>query len=203
VNVLDAGIEGVRSITQPCQLVILVPVAAAVVAGRASWRVVVAAVSGIAVGGWLFITRAIVVGDAAIRWSSLIVICAFGVLLWRRARTPGDLRAAPAVEAVLAAAVGLVTTTWWRPCVGEQLGELLTRGPNEPWATLPASVAFMVGMSTPILAIGLIRAAWQPTPRVAMTLGFVAAGAGLLLGLSVVSGQHGEVVATLFEWSQP
>lgn len=199
-------VEGARSIVQPCQLVILAPVVAAVVAGRARWQVVVAAMAGVILGGWFFIARWAVLDETAIRWSSLLVIAAAAALAMRRAGVIGGSGDSPTghwIDASAAGMIALVVTTWWRPCVGEELGELLTRGPDEPWRALPGSWAYMLGVSLPILAIGLIAAAWNPGASAARRAGWAGAAVCATLAGTVVIGQHGEIVATLFEWSQP
>jgi hypothetical protein len=49
--VIDAFVEGVRSIDQVCNVVILAPLALTIVAANGRWQSVVWAVAGVLVGG--------------------------------------------------------------------------------------------------------------------------------------------------------
>lgn len=211
---LDAFVEGVRSITQACQLVVLVPVAALVLAGRARAAVVGAAVGGVVLGGWLFVTRSLVLDDTAIRWSGLLVVAlvvAVGLPALAETSTvagrwlpSGALRPLrhPALAPAAVALVAVVATTWWRPCVGEQLGRILTSAPDEPVAQAPATFGFMLGMALPLVAVGLLVAAIRPPARPLAIGSLAAGGVTIVLAASVVAGQQGEIVAQLLEWSQ-
>lgn len=211
---IDAFAEGVRSITQVCHLVILVPVAAMMLAARARWQVTVGAVAGIAIGGWLFATRWLVLDQTQIRWSGLLVgALAVAVVLpalprwFDGAGALGDHVAVrtfgqPWVAASSTALVAVIVTAWWRPCVGEQLGRILTRAPDEPFAQLPATVGFMLGIGVPLVAIGLLVRAVEPGRRALDFTGYAAAGLGVLSAVAVLAGQQSEIVARLFEWSQ-
>ncbi len=207
---IDAFVEGARSIVQACHLVILAPVMLAVLAGRGRWQVVAGGVAGIALGGWLFATRWLVLDETAIRWSALVVIASLlGIGLGDRAlrlrRGPAEADASwfPWLQAALAAISAVVATSWWRPCVGEELGEILTQAPGAPWAQLLPTVGFMLGISIPVVLVGLAMAAWHPSPVAAQRVTLGATGVGLVLGATVLAGRHGEIVARLFEWSEP
>ncbi|MEL6891550.1 MAG: hypothetical protein AAFP84_08145 [Actinomycetota bacterium] len=248
---IDAFVEGARSIVQACHLVILFPVAATVLAARARLPVVAWSLAGIVLGGWVFATRWLVLDDTQIRWSSLVVVAgllAIAVqqrLIGRRrnaSSTPprdessvssGD-RASTSTDdsastgsdsveppddgavtqrftesdwvtlpAVVAGGVAFIATTWWRPCVGEHFGDILTRAPNDPWGQLAPSVGFMAGVSLPILLLGLLIGGLDPGTLVRRRLAIASAGVGVILAVSVLAGQHGEIVAKLFEWSEP
>ncbi len=209
--VIDAFVEGVRSIVQACHLVILAPVAMMIVAAKGRWQVVVGSVAGIVVGGWIFVTRWLIFTDLQLRLSAIVVIAAlvavsFPSLLqtrptnrFERARSALD---APWSSAVIAGAVAIIVALWWRPCVGEQLGDILTLAPSEPWSQIFPAIGFMLGISIPLVLIGLGYAVWQPERSTAAKSSLVAGSLGMVLAGSVVIGQHGEIVAQLFEWSQ-
>lgn len=204
---IDAFVEGVRSIVQVCHLVILVPVAMVVLAGRARWPVLGGAIAGVVIGGWIFMTRWLVLSDGQVRISGLFVIGALlvvgiPVVVDKVLRGWSESTSAEWTAVGLAAGIASVVTLWWRPCVGEELGEILTRAPDEPLGQLLPTIGFMLGLSIPLLAIGLAYVAWSPDVTAARRVGHVAAGIGMLLAASVVLGQHGEIVARLFEWSQ-
>ncbi|MEM1335263.1 MAG: hypothetical protein AAGG08_17575 [Actinomycetota bacterium] len=227
---IDAFVEGARSIVQACHLVILAPVMMAVLAARASWTVVAGAVVGVCLGGWLFATRWLLLDDDQIRWSSLAVIGMIALSAWASLRateladepsstndrapdstndrapestTAGAVDVIRRMSPVTAGAVGVVVTAWWRPCVGSELGDILTRAPGAPWGQLLPTIGFMLGISLPIVAVGLAVAAWQPAAGAARRLAGFAGALGVVLAASVLAGQHGEIVARLFAWSEP
>lgn len=206
---IDAFVEGARSIVQACHLVILVPVAMLVLAARGRWQATVGAVAGIVLGGWVFATRWLVLDDAQIRWSSLLVLLIAGGLgasfVVERRSPDFDPNTRPVVWGS-AAAVGVgafIATTWWRPCVGSELGDILTNAPDQPWGQLLPAVGFMLGVSLPIVLLGLGLAAWQPGESATRRFAGAGTACGVVLAASVLAGQHGEIVATLFDWSQP
>lgn len=207
---IDAFVEGVRSLGQACQLVILAPAAMLVIATRGRWEAVTGAVAGVVLGGWAFAARWIVPSDVQLRFSALVVGLLVVGAAFGRADVAGSSRTAhlrrwlgrASTMAVSAVVTGVLVTQWWRPCVGEELGEILTLTPDDPLGQLPAVVGFMTAVALPLVVIGLLFAAWRPEPRVGAAVGYAGAGVGLVLAASVVVGQHGEIVAKLFEWSQ-
>jgi cytochrome c-type biogenesis protein len=199
---IDAFVEGVRSIVQACQLVILAPVAFTIVAARSRREAVAGAVTGAVLGGWIFATGWITLSDVALRVSALFLIVAIVVLGAPRLFRRGEIVRSPVAIGALTGGVAVLVTQWWRPCIGEELGSILTDAPDRPWAQLPPTIGFMLGLSLPLIAIGLLYAAWPPPPPIAIRLGWIASGLTVVLGLSVIAGQHGEIVSRLFEWSR-
>lgn len=204
---IDAFVEGARSIVQVCHLVILAPVGMIVVAGKGRWATVGGALLGVVLGGWVFVTRWVVLSDGQLRASGMFVALAtvlVGVpLVIGRVRDGWDGSSSSAWTAAgLAAAVAVVVTLWWRPCVGEELGDILTSAPGEPVGQLLPTIGFMLGIAIPILGIGLLYTAVRPSSTSTTRLAYGATAVGVVLALSVVAGQHGEIVARLFEWSQ-
>lgn len=208
---IDAFVEGVRSIVQACHLVIIAPVAMVIIAARGRWQAVAGAVAGVVIGGYVFVMRWLILTDAQLRLSALAVIAVLVVLLLPtlfRGDQPvwlkrlGAVVESPWAAAIMAMMVGIVVTLWWRPCVGEALGDILTLAPNEPWGQLLPTIGFMLGIAIPLVVIGLVYAAAQPSNEIVSRLSIAAAGLGVLLAGSVVIGQHGEIVSRLFEWSQ-
>lgn len=211
MNMIDAFVEGVRSIVQACHLVIIAPVALVIVAARGRWQAVIGAVAGAVIGGYIFVMRWLILTDLQLRLSALAVIVVLVALslptLFRGDRPIWFGRFSAFVEAPWAASfmtmmVGIVVTLWWRPCVGEAFGDILTRAPDEPWGQLLPTIGFMLGIAIPFVVIGLVFAAAQPRDEIVSKLSVAAVGLGVLLAGSVVVGQHGEIVSRLFEWSQ-
>lgn len=205
---LEPFAEGVRSIEQVCHLVVLAPVAVAMAAARAHVAAIAGAIFGVVVGGWIFVANWFGVNDLQLRLSAIAVIIAIIALAVPAVvgdQTPPRVHGVldtSAARAGLTAGVGIVVTQWWRPCVGEELGSILTQAPGSPIGQLPATISFMLGISTPLLVIGLIVAVVRPNDRAARRASLVAAALGFVLAGSVVAGQHGEIVARLFQWSQ-
>ncbi|WP_040494682.1 hypothetical protein [Ilumatobacter nonamiensis] len=209
---IDAFVEGVRSITQVCHLVILAPVGLMVVAARGRWTAVAGAIAGVVLGGWIFAANWFgPITDSELRVSAVFVIVdgvVLGVprLLGRnrstwRGRIGSTLQSGGGTASVCGL-VGVVVVQWWRPCVGTELGSILTAAPGDPWGELLPTMGFMLGISTPLMVLGSIYAVWSPSTPVARRLGWVGAAGVCVLAVSVVAGQHGEIVSRLFEWSQ-
>lgn len=204
--------EGVRSIVQVCHLVILLPVALTVVAARGRWPAVVGAIAGVLLGGWFFATNRFgSIDDTGLRVTATLVIVAVVLLgfpgLIGRDRPPtlnvlGDWVRSDVAAFSMPALVAVMVTQWWRPCVGVELGSILTNGPGDPWGQLLPSWGFMLGLSTPLLLLGFAYGAARPRPEVATKLAWGGSGSTVLLAVSVLAGQHGEIVSHLFRWSQ-
>ena len=199
---IDAFVEGVRSIVQVCHLVILAPVALTIVAARGRWESVVGAVGGVVVGGWIFATGWMTLSEPLLRASAVLLIAAGVVLGAPRLVGRNEIVQSPAAIGAISGGVAALVTQWWRPCVGEELGSILTNAPDQPWSQFLPATGFMVGISLPLVAIGLLYAAWPPGPVGARRLGWVGCGLTVALGVSVIAGQHGEIVSRLFQWSQ-
>lgn len=199
---IDAFAEGVRSIVQVCHLVILAPVALTVVAARSRWESVAGAVTGVVFGGWIFATGWITFSDTTLRVSAVVLIVSVVVLGAPRLFGRDEVVRSPAAIGAITGGVALVVTQWWRPCVGEQLGSILTHAPARPVSQLLPTIGFMLGISVPLVAIGLLHAAWPPAPPTAARLGSVGCGLAVVLGASVLAGRHGEIVSRLFAWSR-
>ncbi len=209
---IDAFVEGVRSIVQVCHLVIIAPVALTIVAARGRWQAVAGAVFGVVLGGWFFTTNQFGnITDTQLRITATLLIVAVVVLgfpsLFRRDRPEwmssiGDAIQSPVSTFGIAALVATMVTQWWRPCVGVELGSILTDAPGDPWGQFLPSAGFMLGIATPLVLLGLVYAAAKPKVEVSKKLAWVGSGLTILLGASVIAGQHGEIVSRLFQWSQ-
>lgn len=209
---IDAFVEGVRSIVQVCHLVILAPVALTIVAARGRWQAVAGAVFGLVLGGWFFVTNRFGnITDTQLRITATVLIVAIVLLafpvLFRRdhpswLRDAGDKIQSSAGTFGISALVATMVTQWWRPCVGVELGSILTNGPRDPWGQLLPSTGFMLGIATPLILLGLVYAAAKPGVELSTKLAWIGSGLTIVLAVSVIAGQHGEIVSRLFQWSQ-
>lgn len=169
---IDAFVEGVRSIVQICHLVILAPVALTIVAARGRWQAAVGAVVGVLLGGWIFAAGWLTMSDLALRVSAVLLIAAVAALGAPRLFGRDEIVRSRTAVGAITAGVAVLVTQWWRPCVGEELGSILTTAPDRPWSQLLPTIGFMLGISMPLVAIGLLYAAWPPEPTVAIRLGW-------------------------------
>lgn len=209
---IDAFVEGVRSIVLVCHLVILAPVGLTIVAARGRWPAVVGAVFGVVLGGWFFVTNRFgSISDMQLRITATLLIVVAVLLgfpmLLRRDRPPwlSDLGAkiqSPLATFGITAFAATMVTQWWRPCVGVELGSILTSGPRDPWGQLLPSTAFMLGIAMPLVLLGLTYAVARPGPESSTKLSWVGSALTIVLAASVIAGQHGEIVSRLFQWSQ-
>ena len=79
--VIGAFAEAVRSTTQPCTFLLVVPSMVAVVATRARWRSLAAVLSAAIVGGWWFAANRFVVSGVWLRFSAIVVVAVLVVVV--------------------------------------------------------------------------------------------------------------------------
>ena len=176
--------EGITQSLLPCSWILLVP---AVALGWATRRVAIlgtfagAAVltAWIAVAGWIVPPL----------WLAGVTLLVGGVLWWRLGPGYGA-----------AAMIGVGSAWAWRPCVGPELGEVLTTAQYDPPAALGGLAMFLVGVVAVGLGIGLAggvlldRFEKSPSAKV----GAAVIGA---LGLTMVVGLYPKIASTLAQWS--
>lgn len=197
---LDAFAEGVGSIGQPCSLVVIVPPVGAVLLGRGRWPVVVGAFAGGVVGGWLFAGRRLVLDDVGFRVSAVLVLAAIAVIgLGRRA--PWPILTTPVVHAGAAGVVAATALLWWRPCVGDRLGRILTAFPDDPWRQALPMAAFVTGLLVPMAVAAVVVGLLADRPRLLTVAGLTGAACVVVLGMAVLGGAHETVVSRLVEWT--
>jgi cytochrome c biogenesis protein CcdA len=199
--VLPAFFEAIRATTQPCTLLLLLaPVVMAIVT-RGRWSAFVATCVGAVLGGWLFIANVVALDGWLLQVSGALVVAALGVAI--AAPSVARLRWADNYE-VQAAAAGLVTftaTLWWRPCIGEELGAILTGARRGVLGELPGITAYMIGAMMPVLAVGLAVRAIDPSVAAERRFGWLAGGIGMVAAAAVAIGRHDELVTTLTRWT--
>lgn len=200
--IISAFAEAVRATTQPCTLLLIAPPTLAVIVTRGRWPPLVATLVGALLGGWLFIANTVALSDAQLRWSGALVAGALALL--GAARFVPEVRRVfgRRVEAAIAGCVGFVATLWWRPCVGTQLGIILTDARRDGVVgELPAMTAYMLGAMVPVVVVALAIRAIDPPPRSSRRLVGGAALGALLLGGALALGRHDDLVTTLTRWT--
>lgn len=156
---------------------------------------------GAVLGGWLFIANVVGLSDRQLQLSGGIVAVAIGAVLL--APRVSWLRFAddPPGQAAIAGVVSFISTLWWRPCIGAELGSILTAARRGVAGQLPGITAYMLGAMLPVLAVVLVIRALEPSARTARRAAWVAAGVGLVVAGALSIGRHDELVTTLTRWT--
>jgi cytochrome c biogenesis protein CcdA len=199
---IPAFAEAVRATTQPCTLLLIAPPMLAVIVTRGRWAPLVAVLVGAVAGGWLFIANVVALSETQLRVSGVVVSTAL-IVLAMAASVPAlrwvrDIR----VQSTISGGVAFLATLWWRPCVGSELGAILTDARNVGVAgQLPAMAAYMLGAMVPVVIVALVIRAIDPSPNTTKWIAGGAAGVGLVIGGALALGRHSELVTTLTGWT--
>lgn len=193
---IAAFVEAVTDLALPCSLTLLVPGVAASLSTRSHPLAVALSTYGaVTVVGWLRLTEQIParLGTWVALAVGVLVLISFGSLFGSSTRL-GQRVTAGAVIGVAAASI-------WTPCVGEELGTILNRGPDDPLGVLLPFAAFVAGISLVSIAVALARVVFQPPERLSSILSVVATSVGAAFALLLASGLYTDVVAQLVFWS--
>jgi hypothetical protein len=198
---LAAFAEAIRATTQPCTLLLLLPALVTTVITRGRWLPFVATCIGAVLGGWLFIANVVALSDVQLQLSGLLVAGATVVVV--AAPTVPSLRwaATPVAHTATAGVIMFVATLWWRPCIGAELGSILTGARRGVWGQLPGMAAYMLGALVPVLAVVLGMRAIDASPVSVRRAGWVAGGVGLVVAGALAVGRHDALVTTLTRWT--
>lgn len=194
-------VEAIRATPQPCTFLLVVPISIAVIVTRARWQAFAAVCGSAVVGGWLLAANWFLLDGVFLRVSGVVVIVALAVVAVPAVRARVEITARADVQVAISAAVALIATQWWRPCVGDELGTILTGAQFDLAGQLFPMSAYMLGAMVPV---GLIVLAWRvltPSDRVIRPLVYGASAAGFVIAASIVAGQHDDVVVTLTRWT--
>jgi cytochrome c biogenesis protein CcdA len=97
--------------------------------------------------------------------------------------------------------VTFVATQWWRPCIGSELGSILTASRDGFAGQLPGMAAYMLGAMIPVLVTVLIIRAIDPSSARALVAGRIAAVVGVIVAGALAIGRHDELVTALTRWT--
>jgi cytochrome c biogenesis protein CcdA len=199
---IQAFAEAIRATIQPCTLLLLLPPLVMAMVTRGRWLPFAATCVGSVAGGWLFLANIVGLSDHQLQLTGLGVAVVVGVLI-AGAHISG-LTWAHTLPAQTAAAglVAFVSTLWWRPCVGTELGVILSGSRNGLVPQLPGMAAYMLGAMIPVLAVTLIFRAVDPSPAVADRTAGVAGAGGLVIAVAMALGRHDQLVETLTRWTR-
>lgn len=198
---LPAFFEAIRATTQPCTLLLLTPPIVIAIITRGRWTAFATICIGGVLGGWLFIANVVALDGWQFQLSGALAVAAIGLVLTAPSVPQLHLAATPGAEAAIAGIVAFVATLWWRPCIGEELGVILTGARSGVGGELPGITAYMLGAMLPVLAVVLLVRAIDPSPVAARRAGRVAGATGLVVAGAVAVGRHDELVTTLTRWT--
>jgi cytochrome c biogenesis protein CcdA len=180
-------IEGVGEMVLPCSFGLVVPgLLALLLAKRSALAAVVTLAVVAALTAWA--RAAGFVDDVPI--ALLVVLVPVAVLVLRRDR--------PASEAVGGGLLGVVAGATWMPCVGEQLGVILTTAPREPLAQLVPLTVYVVGVLAVVIALALLPVLAAPVDRHRGHRAVVGVGVALaaVVTVALAAGRYTDVLAT-------
>jgi hypothetical protein len=193
--------EAIRATTQPCTLLLLLPAIVMAIVTRGRWSAFAAICVGAVLGGWLFIANVIALDGWQLQLSGALVVAMIALALAAPSVPQLDWTATPGVQAAAAGGVSFVATLWWRPCIGEELGAILTSARAGVAGELPGITAYMIGTMVPVLAVVLVVRAFDPSPTATRRIGWSAGVAGLVAAVAVTLGRHDELVTALTRWT--
>lgn len=197
-------VEAVRASSQPCTVLLVLPSLTAVLAVRARWSALFAALVAAVVGGWLVAANWYVLDGWTLRLSASVVVVALGLVVAGARREAWHALRGRSVAAAIGGGSTLVATMWWRPCVGDELGSILTaaqHGGADLVGQLVPMLSYMVGAMVPVIAAALVVRLVEPGPTASSSIAVVAGLVGAALAASLVLGHHDDVVVTLTRWT--
>jgi cytochrome c-type biogenesis protein len=198
---IPAFFEAIRATTQPCTLLLVLPALLMAVITRGRWMPFAAICLGAVLGGWLFVANVVSLSDLQLQLSGVLVAMAIAVIVAAPSTTSSRWAQTLPARAAVAGGVSFIAALWWRPCIGEELGSILTASRNGVAAQLPGITAYMLGAMLPVLIVVLIMRIVDPSPKVAQRAALLAGGASLVVAGSLAIGRHDELVTTLTRWT--
>ena len=200
---LPAFAEAVRATTQPCTLLLVALPTFAVLATRGRWMPLAGALVGAVLGGWLFMANVVALTDTQLRVCGLIAAGTIVALIVAPYDVSLQWGADRRVQTGVAGGLALLGTLRSRPCVGEELGAILTGAANDGLVgELLGMTAYMIGAMVPVGLVALVVRAIDPSERQTVWLASITTGSAVMLGTALAFGHYDDLVATLTEWSQ-
>lgn len=198
---LPAFFEAIRATVQPCTLLLLLPPIAMAIVTQGRWTAFAATCVGAVLGGWLFIANVVALDGRQLQLSGALIVAAIGALVIAPSIPQLRWAATTSAQAAIAGAVTFVATLWWRPCIGEELGAILTGARSGVVGELPGITAYMLGAMMPVLGVVLVVRVIDPSPVAARRAGWAARSVGLVVAAAVAVGRHDELVTMLTRWT--
>ena len=157
----------------------------------------------LSVSVWLFMANVVALSDTQIRITGLLAaVAVVGLIVAPYVQSlhwAADVRLQTGTAGVL----GFLGTLWWRPCVGEELGAILTGASRGGLAGQVLGMsAYILGAMVPVVIVGLFVRAIGPSERQNVWLASATTGLAVMLGTALAFGQYDQLVETLTRWSQ-
>lgn len=194
---IPALLEGVDSLRLPCSWVLLIPAAAITLFGRRRPVLVVSVFVTVAIiigwlrfSGWWFATPH---GTGQVLLG--LGIMGTAALAWKFDRGATD---------VFASVVAGIISVWaWIPCVGPELADILNNAPREPFAQIPGTIGFFLGLLIPFIIVAAIGATFPKLQEALDDRRVVTAGAVLfgIVGLLFTTTFYDNLSSALFSIS--
>ncbi len=192
---VDPLLEGIRDLSQPCSLSLIVPgLLVFLSARRRQALVLLGVVASTWVVGWM----------KAADWlpglphGVLAVAVGLGFLgsgwtAWKRRSQ---------LSGLLAGLIAGGLSTWlWAPCVGTELATILNTAPDAPVSQLLPMGLFVLGLSLPLLAIALLPIVFPRLVRFETPVSNAALALVVFVGLAIMIDWYDDVVIQLNRWS--
>lgn len=186
--------EGIRSSLLPCSYSVLLIGVALVLLRKGERLQVLGVFAGFTVlSAWI---RAAGISNllAGRLVTSLLVVGGLAAALLVSSRKAG---------LVAAAFVGAFAGATWLPCVGEELGTVLTSAQDDPGAAVLFMAVYLIGVMVPLVAVAALLA-YVPVARRWADGRLVAVGAGTAmaaLAVLVLTDFYDSLLSTLARWS--
>jgi cytochrome c biogenesis protein CcdA len=184
---LELFAEGIESLRLPCSYVILAPAIGIALFARRRSGITIGAfvlaavlISWLRFAGWWFETPSGLTQILA--GAAILVTC---TVAFRTDHAVSD--------AVLGAVTGATAVWSWIPCVGPELGDLLNRVGESPWANAAGTASFMMGLLAPFVILAAAEAAFPRLHELLDQRVFRVLGATLIFMLGLL------VMLTLFD----
>lgn len=198
---LPAFLEAIRATAQPCTLLLLAPPIVMAIATRARWAPLAAIGVGAILGGWLFVANLVALDGWQLQASGVLVIALIALVVLAPTVSALDHADTQFVQLLAAGTVAFVCTLWWRPCIGTELGAILTASRRGVPGQLPGISAYMLGALVPVLAVVLVLRAVDPSPATSRRAALAGSAIGVLIAGALALGRHDELVTALTRWT--
>lgn len=177
-------VEGIAQSLLPCSWIIVLT-AFVVGLGATRLRTILSFSFVVMFAAWAFISGWV----NPPLWIAGFAVLGGGLAWWRWG--PGTAQTA---------AVGVGSVWAWQPCVGRELGAVLSAAQTDPIAALPGIVGFVTGLLIVGLGLGLALG-WWLRRRTGLELSQPTAIFFIVLGLLMVSGLWASVASFFAMWS--
>ncbi|MEE8599892.1 hypothetical protein [Euzebya tangerina] len=202
---MDIFLEGIRAAVEPCSLALVLPAMGAVVLGaRRAWAVALGFWLAAVVLAWAQASVLLDVGQGPVTGVVLGVLALAGLgLLWlardvTRADQPEEW-GQTSLRLLAGLVIGTSAGLLWQPCVGPELGVILTAAPRDPGAQLGPLAVYLAGVLLVTASLATFPFLHDRAPALMETAPARLVALIPVVGLAVVlvTGQYEEIIGAL------